>query len=195
MPVPDPAPPLLRVCLDLNVWVADFLAARRGRRGGSSPWLVDALRAGTSPAGPLQLVVSLGMLERLGSVLVRALGVDAAAAEAALRAIAGIASLGPAGDHPYAVVGGGVYPIRDEEDRHVLEIAIAGRADVLATANLADFDMDDVEWVADGSRIRLYTPPGRQPLVIAHPDHVCDWLRSGQVPTADIARRSISTPA
>jgi hypothetical protein len=31
--------------------------------------------------------------------------------------------------------------------------------------------------------------------VIAHPDHVCDWLRSGRIPTADIARRSISTPA
>ncbi len=91
--------------------------------------------------------------------------------------------------------GGGVYPIRDEEDRHVLEIAVAGGADVLATANLADFDMADVECVADGSRIRIYTPPGRPPLVIAHPDHVCDWLRSGRIPTADIARRSISTPA
>ncbi len=191
MPVPDPAPPLLRVCLDLNVWVADFLATRRGRRGGSGPWLVDAVRTGTSPAGPLQLVVSFGMLERLGLVLMRALGVDAAAAEAALRAIAGIASLGPAGDHPYAVVGGGVYPIRDEEDRHVLEIAVAGGADVLATANLADFDMAHVEWVADGSRIRIYTPPGRRPLVIAHPNHVCDWLRTGRVPTADIARRAI----
>jgi hypothetical protein len=135
--------------------------------------------------------VSFGMLERLGLVLMRALGVDAAAAEAALRAIAGIASLGPAGDHPYAVVGGGVYPIRDEEDRHVLEIAVAGGADVLATANLADFDMAHVEWVADGSRIRIYTPPGRRPLVIAHPNHVCDWLRTGRVPTADIARRAI----
>ncbi len=182
--------PLLRVCLDLNVWVAYFLATRRGRRSGSSSWLVDAVRAGHSPAGPLQLVVSLGMLERLGLVLVRVLGVDASAAEAALRAIAGIASLGPAGDHPYAVVGGGVSPIRDEEDRHVLETAVAGGADVLATANLADFTMDDVEWVGDGSRIRIYTPPSRAPLVIAHPDHVAGWLRSGRIPTADLARSS-----
>ncbi len=181
---------LLRVCLDLNVWVVDFLATRRGGRGGSSQWLVDAVRAGTSPAGPFQLVVSLGMLERLGVVLVRALGVDAAVAETALRAIAGIASLGPAGDHPYAMVGGGVCPIRDEEDRHVLEVAVAGGADALATANLADFAMDDVEWVGDGSRIRIYTSPGRPALVIAHPDHVCGWLRSGRIPTADIARGS-----
>jgi hypothetical protein len=131
------------------------------------------------------------MLERLGLVLMRAFGVDGTVTETALRAIAGIASLGPAGDHPYAVVGGGVYPIRDEEDRHVLEIAVAGAADLLATANLADFAMDDVEWVGDGSRIRIYTPPGRPKLVIAHPDTVCEWLRSGRVPTADIPRSGI----
>ncbi|MBS5905549.1 MAG: hypothetical protein KIC89_23155, partial [Acetobacteraceae bacterium] len=62
---------LLRVCLDLNVWVADFLGTRWGRRGGSSPWLADAVRSGACPAGPLQLVVSLGMLDRLALVLVR----------------------------------------------------------------------------------------------------------------------------
>jgi len=44
MPDADPAPRLVRICLDLNVWVADFLATRRGRRGGSGPWLVDAGR-------------------------------------------------------------------------------------------------------------------------------------------------------
>jgi hypothetical protein len=191
MPDADPVPRLLRICLDLNVWVADFLATRRGRRGGSGPWLVDAVRAGHSPAGPLQLVVSLGMLERLGLVLVSVFGVEAAVAETALRAIAGIASLGPAGDHPFAVVGGGIYPIRDEEDRHVLETAVAGESDVLATANLADFAMDDIEWVGDGSRIRIYAPPGRPKLVIAHPDHVAAWLRSGRFPSTDIARGSI----
>ncbi len=69
---------------------------------------MDAGREGACAAGALQLVVSLGILERLGLVLVRAFGVDAAVAEAVLRAIAGIASLGPAGDHPYAAAGGGV---------------------------------------------------------------------------------------
>jgi len=118
MPGPGSAPDLLRVCLDLNVWVADFLGTRRGRRGGSSPWLADAVRAGGCPAGPLQLVVSLGMLDRLALVLVREFSVEAGAAETVVRAIAGIASLGPAGDHPHALVGGGVYPVRDEEDRH-----------------------------------------------------------------------------
>jgi hypothetical protein len=106
------------------------------------------------------MVVSLGMLERLGVVLVRASGIDAAVAETMLRAIAGVAAFGLAGDHPYAVVGSGVYPIRGDEDRHVLGITVAGSADVLATANLADFAMDDVAWVGDGSRVRIYMPPG-----------------------------------
>jgi hypothetical protein len=68
---------------------------------------------------------------------------------------------------------------------------VAGESDVLATANLADFAMDDIEWVGDGSRIRIYAPPGRPKLVIAHPDHVAAWLRSGRVPSTDIARGSI----
>ncbi len=38
------------------------------------------------------------------------------------------------------VVGGGVVPIRDEEDRHVLESALAGGARYLATYNLKDFE-------------------------------------------------------
>jgi hypothetical protein len=128
------------------------------------------------------------MLDRLALVLGREFGVDPALADAAVRAIGGIASLGPAGDYPYVVVGGGVYPIRDDEDRHVLEVAVAGDADVLVTANLADFDMAGVEWVGDGSRIRIYEAPGRRPLVIAHPDHVRDWLRGGVAITSDIAR-------
>jgi predicted nucleic acid-binding protein len=37
------------------------------------------------------------------------------------------------------VTGGGVMPLRDFEDRGVLETALAGRAHYLATYNLADF--------------------------------------------------------
>jgi predicted nucleic acid-binding protein len=181
--------PLIRICLDLNVWVADFLGTRRGRRGGSGPWLADAVRSAVCPAGSLQLVVSLGMLERLAMVFVR-MGLDSETAEVATRAIGTIASLGPAGDYSYVVLGGGVYPIRDTEDRHVLEVAVAGEADVIATANLADFDMEGIEKVADGSRVRIYNPPGRAPLIIAHPDQVRAWLRSGVMPTAEVARQS-----
>jgi hypothetical protein len=128
------------------------------------------------------------MLDRLALVLVRDFSVDSAAADAAVRAIGAIASLGPAGDYPYVVVGGGVYPIRDTEDRHVLEVAVAGQADVLVTANMADFDMDTIEKVGSGSEVRICAIAGRPPLVIAHPDCVRRWLRDGLVPTADTAR-------
>ena len=188
MPVAGPVPDFLRVCLDLNIWVADFLGTRRGRRGGSSPWLADAVRSGACPAGPLQLVVSLGMLDRLALVMVREFQVEADAAETLVRAIGSLASLGPAGDHPHALIGGGVYPLRDEEDRHVLEVAVAGEADLLVTANMADFEADDIRKVGDGARVRLYPRPGRAALVIAHPDKACDWLRTGIPPLAAIKR-------
>ena len=186
MPASGPASGLLRLCLDLNVWVADFLGTRRGRRGGSSPWLADAVRAGVCPAGPLQLVVSLGMLGRLGLVLVREFQVEPDAAEGLVRAIGGLSSLGPAGGHPHALVGGGVYPLRDEEDRHVLEVAIAGEADLLVTANMADFEAADISKVGDGARLRLCPRPGRAALIIAHPDQARDWLRAGTSPLAAV---------
>jgi hypothetical protein len=180
-------PGLTRICLDLNVWVADFLAARRRRRGGQQPMAGGrGARRGVS-CRALQLVVSLGMLERLVSVLVRRFAVDPAVADAAARAIGTIATVGPAGDFPYVLAGGGTYPIRDAEDRHVLEVAVAGRADVLATANMADFDMDGIAKVGDGARVRIYVSPGGAKLVIAHPDQVRDWLREGVAPTVEIA--------
>ena len=86
----------------------------------------------------------------------------------------------------HALVGGGVYPLRDEEDRHVLEVAVAGEADLLVTANMADFETADVLKVGDGTRIRLYPRPGRATLVIAHPDQARDWLRAGALPSATI---------
>jgi hypothetical protein len=179
---------LIRICLDLNVWVADFLGTRTGRRGGSGPWLADAVRSATSPAGRLQLIVSLCMLDRLALVLVRDFGLGSTAADVVTRAIGATAALGPAGDHPYVVVGGGVYPIRDTEDRHVLEVAVAGAADVLATANIADFGMSGIAKIGDGTRVRLLARPGRAPLIVAHPDQVRDWLRGGVMPTDEVAR-------
>ena len=187
MPVAGPTPALLRLCLDLNVWVADFLGTRRGRRGGSSPWLADAVRSGACQAGPLQLVVSLGMLDRPALVLTREFQVEADAAETLARAIGSVASFEPAGDHPHAVVGG-VYPLRDEEDRHVLEVAVAGEADLLVTANMADFETADILKIGDDARIRLYPRPGQATLVIAHPDQARDWLRAGVLPLAAIER-------
>jgi hypothetical protein len=176
--------PLIRLCLDLNVWVAAFLGERRERRTGSSAWLVDAVRTGTCAAGPVQLVVSVGMLERLQIVLVRAFRLAPDIATVLTASIETIAAAGPAGDHPYLLLGGtGILPLRDVEDRHVLEVALAGRADVLATANLADFAGAQFAPFGNWNRAMVYQAPAALPLLIAHPDHVASWLRSGIVPS------------
>lgn len=179
------APPVIRLCLDLNIWVSDFLAQARGRRGSSSTWLVNAVRDGRCPAGRLQLVVSAGMLDRLALVLARDYPVTEAQARRLAEAIGRTAADGPAAEDPHLVLGGtGVLPIRDEEDRGVLETAVAGRANLLATANLKDFTLGETR----GEDWRLYQPLGRGPLLICHPDRLARILRTGGDTGAQLMR-------
>jgi len=131
-------------------------------------------------------VVSLGILDRLALVLMREFQVEKEAAETLVRAIGGVASFGLAGDHPHVLVGGGVYPMRDEEDRHVLEVAVAGKADLLVTATVADFEMADIVKVGDGTRIQLHPRPAHTTLVIVRPDQASDRLGSGMSPLAAV---------
>ncbi len=155
-------PPLLRLCLDLNVWCAALISTRRGRKSGSSPVLVEIVRRGMCPTGAVQLVISWGMLGRLQQVYCRDLAVDPVDAANYVRAIATLAAHGPADDPPYLVLGGtGIAALRDEEDAHVLDVAIAGRAHLIATTDLGDFAgyrADARDSVPAAPRHR---PPGR----------------------------------
>ncbi len=126
---------MLRLCLDLNVFVADLLAEAAGRPATAARRLVGAAAAGRCALGPIQLVVSLGMLDRFEDVLARKLAVDAAAGRERRELIAAFASLGPAGGPSLTLGGTGTMPLVDAEDDHVLD----GRADWLVTANLRDF--------------------------------------------------------
>jgi PIN domain len=130
---------LLRLCLDLNVFVADLLAEAAGRPRTAARRLVGAVAAGRCALGRVQLVVSLGMLDRLERVLVRVLAVDPETARERRELIAAFASLGPAGGPSLTLGGAGTMPMIDAEDAHVLDTALAGRADWLVTANLRDF--------------------------------------------------------
>ena len=60
---------MTRICLDLNVWCAAFLADRAGRQGTACQTLVEVARSAQVGREPLQLVISWGMLERLKLVL------------------------------------------------------------------------------------------------------------------------------
>lgn len=173
---------MTRICLDLNVWCAAYLADRAGRQDTASQTLVEAARSGQAAGEFLQLVVSWGMLERLRLVLVDQLQFDPSEASALADAIAGYAHMGPT----LTLGGVGVIPLQDTEDRHVLETAWAGRADILVTANLRDFVQEDDEIVLEGRAYRLTR--GGETMILAHPFEAARWLRDGTWRTTGAAK-------
>src|SRR5262249_14027371 len=153
----------IRLALDINVFIADILSTEIGRRNTAASLLVEAVRTGTSPAGRVQLVTSLPIIENYANVLSRRLGPETAEAQERAWILQQYALEGPTPDHPYLSVGSGYIPFETEEewrrsianhlgrseadklfheiqdDRYVLETALAGRADVLVTADVAGF--------------------------------------------------------
>jgi hypothetical protein len=154
---------LVRLCLDLNVWCAAYLADRAGRRWTAAQSLVAAVRSGHGQHSPVQLVISWGMLERLKRVLMDQLRFDPADASGLVDAIAAYAGAGPS----LTLGGVGVIPLQDTEDRHVLEAAWAGAADMLVTANLRDFIQAGDQPLQEGRLYRLTR--GAATLLLAHP--------------------------
>jgi PIN domain len=171
---------ILRLCLDLNIWCGELIAEQRGRRDTAVQQLVEIARSGQSALGPVQLIISWGMINRLRKVYVQDFQIPGTVADALLSAIAGYAALGPAGMNPMLTLGGtGVVPLTDTEDAHVLETCIAGQAHILVTANFKDFLARDVQ-VLEANRIALYPSPKGQ-LLISHPYVMSEWFRQGRI--------------
>ena len=171
---------MLRLCLDLNIWCGAFLAQRLGRNSTAAGYLTQTLRDGVSPRGPVALVISLGMLDRLRDVLSGQLGFTSTDAERLCDLIATYAREGPS-----LTLGGiGVLPIRDQEDRHVLETAWAAHSDLLVTHNLVDFlDRDSEVLVSD----RVYgLTRGTAKLLVCHTYNAAAWLGGERWPDAVI---------
>lgn len=172
---------VVRLCLDLNIWCANLISSRRGRQSTASQRLVEIVRQGTCEIGPVQLVISWGMLNRLRQVLKKDLQVSDSAADLYIDAIRGYAQLGPAGAGPQLTLGGtGIIALQDAEDAHVLETALAGQADVLVTANFADFISKDTQIIVPG-RHAIHTAPDHLSQIV-HPYLIMDWLRQGHLP-------------
>lgn len=184
--IPDPdAPRVVRLCLDLNVWCAAYLADKHGRRDTASARLTEIAREGKCSLGPTQLVVSWGMIDRLREVFERNRWTDPAEPDLVVSAIVSYASVGPVGIPPYLVIGGTeVIPLDDDEDVHVLETAIAGDADILATSDFDDFITYRTRIIEPG-RIAVFEGP-RKSLLIAHPFVVAAWEREGRIPDFDL---------
>ena len=186
--------------LDVNVWVNHYLSLSRGRQGSAAQRLVRAAFDGHCRLGPIQPVVSHAMLDTLQAVLVR-LDLPEPLAEAARNAVEASAIGGVGGRPPYGMLGGGVQPLADFEDRAVLETAIAGQADLLVTNDMADFtpgpraDIDagvlrrDARGQAEA--LLLAHPSLQHGLVIATVPAAGDWLLDGEVPPSGALGRFV----
>jgi predicted nucleic acid-binding protein len=172
---------ILRLCLDLNIWCAALLADSKAREGTASQTLVEIVRQGFCLSMPVQLIISWGMLNRLRKVLERDLRVSPSTAELYINTISAYAQLGATGASPQLTLGGtGMLAMRDSEDAHVLETAIASKANVVVTANFKDFLSKETQVVSSG-RHALYIAPNHS-LHIVHPYLMVEWIRHGEIP-------------
>lgn len=179
----------IHLCLDLNIWCAALLADRRGKQSTASQILVEIAKQGSCTLGPVQLVISWGMLNRLRLVLEKDLDIPRLAADLYIDAIRGYAELGAFGASPQLCLGGtGVIALQDSEDAHVLETALAGRATVLVTANFKDFISNDTRIILPQQHANHSAPAHAIYFAPAHTFHIANasqmmsWIQSGQIP-------------
>jgi hypothetical protein len=197
---------IIRLAVDINVFIADILSSRPQGRASASTRIVEAVREGRCPAGPVQFIASLPMIENFANVLLRRLGYGRSEADEKAWLLEQYALEGPMPSHPYVAVASGYIPFETEEqfrraaedqlrpehagklfdevqdDRYVLETALAGRADILVTADVAGFRKGGaVRFTRDDV---LLFPLADRALMIGSPHFVSYWLFQGVVPAA-----------
>lgn len=190
----------LKVCLDVNIWVAYLMALQWGRQGTVVAQVVEAVRDMKVGAMPLQLVMSQEMLGTLERVLDRQ-GFNPPAVQAFVQSIEDLMRRGPEGIEPHLLVSGrDQLAMHDREDAGVLAASFLARVDLLVTDNLKDFETNDSETfntqeVARPSRgTRQLTAIVHEradgvALVVAHPFDVIEWLKKGVRPTPEAIRK------
>ena len=194
----------IRICLDINVLVADLLGTIKGTKGTASRYLVNAVRNGECDAGPVQLITSVPIIENWASVLMRRFNYDKDTAEEIAWLLQDYALEGPLSLPPSVMVGAGHIPFASEEDeraaarahmeasnkklfdeiaddRHVLLGAIGGDADLLATNDVDDFDRGPAQAFSNRTDVILFPTLGPS-LVIGKPSFLAYWLRQGVIP-------------
>ncbi len=183
----DGSSQVLRLCLDVNVFAADFLSRRKGASLGASSRILDMVEDGACALGPVQLVVSWRMLTTLGVILERDFQVDRTWTDAVCQAIAAMAEAGPHGLSPSLVLGGtGLLPMTDREDGSVAEAAMAGNADLFLTHDIDDFEAGPKSKLSTmriqtgrhrNAEVIMLSDPLRSDLLIATPKAAIGWLR------------------
>ena len=195
-----PSRSALRICLDVNVWIAYLLALQHGRTSTAPIRLIAMVQAFAAGDIPLQLTVSQEMLGTLETVLKRQ-GLPDRLAEEFPRVVDGLMRAGPEKLHPAVLTTGrDQLAMTDREDAGVLAFCIADRVDLLVTDNLVDFTTNDSQR-RDTQRVRRSNGTTRQlftlfheradgiSLVVAHPIDAAIWLETGVSPTPASLRR------
>jgi hypothetical protein len=205
--------PVIRLAVDINVWYADLLVSQRGRLGTAARYIADAVRAGVCPAGPVQLIASVPVIENWASVLQRRFGYSLQDANEQAGLLYDYAADGAVGVPPSIVVGSGYVPFADEaaerqaaatkgdklfneieDDRHVLLSAIAGDAHILVTSDVDDFNRGSAQSFNGRADVIVY-PTAAAGLVIAKPTFVRHWLQQGIVPDANVIAELLQEPS
>jgi len=177
---------VLRLLLDVNVWVNHYHSLSRGREGSAEQQLVQAAFSGHCRLGPIQPIISHRMLDTLQDVLIR-IDLPERFAEAARNAVEATATGGIV-SKPLQMVLGAVF-----------ELAVAGGADLLVTNNVADFTPGPR---ADVDADVIRRNPGQQPdvvlfryptlphdLIIASVFAARSWLHDGARPPPGVLSR------
>jgi predicted nucleic acid-binding protein len=189
----------MRVCVDLNVWIQDEFVQRHGRGPSAASRIVDAVRRHEWNRTPLQLVMSVRMLSDLRNVLVERRRADPQYAELYIEAIEGLMRLGPEKLDPHLILAGSEqFAIADREDRDVMAVAMAARADLLITSNLRHFLAPKCEAIVTrttkgkaGARelhVQIHPRPSGGQLIVADPVDAVAWLDEGVEITAGAVR-------
>jgi predicted nucleic acid-binding protein len=197
---------ILRVSLDVNIWIAHLLAMQNGRKGGAATAIVSIVGNMASAAGPIQLIMSWEMIATLEDVLSR-LDFDPQTISDFISSLILLMKSGPEGFDPHLLPeSGGHLGMRDEEDAGVLASAIIARVDLLVTNNLADFEIKDSERVETrkislrGQRSRqlfavIYERNDGVGIVVAHPIDALEWLTEGVRPSPEIVKNLGNSPS
>jgi len=192
--------PILRICIDLNIWFRYHMAGARGHNNTRIRCLIDMMIADRCQVGPVRFVMSHPMLERLTAVLL-----DHFPKEQALNIVEMTRSIVSVERHPLLVLGGGVEPTKDAirnfpqynpavpstlpgsydpEDGRVLDAAIAGQADAIVTDNFKDFWYHQAQVIEFGRLIVRKT--AAKDIAIIQPDLMLGWLQSGVSPIRSV---------
>ncbi|NTJ65103.1 PIN domain-containing protein [Agrobacterium rhizogenes] len=181
---------VVRVLLDVNIFVGNIMAHDRGHKGTATQTLISMVSGQQwGLANRAQLIISFEMIDTLETVL-RRLKYSEDRIKAYSGSIVDIVRYGPDALDPYLILGGEEhFAMSDVEDAGVLATAVGAKADILVTDNLKDFTTKDasmvetqvVDTTSSGHRTlqALRYEIGSADLIVAHPFDVMRWVRMG----------------